>query len=108
MKTAMKALLIAAILAAPLTSGFAADVNIDQLGQKFDPNTVSLGAGDVVHFKNGDDVTHNINVIDADDNADDKGLQKPGQEIVHKFTKPGTYLVKCAIHPKMKMTVTVK
>lgn len=87
---------------------FAADIAVDQIGQKFDPNSVTLKVGDTLHFKNGDDVTHNINVIDGDDNADDKGLQKPGQEIAQKFDKPGSYLVKCAIHPKMKMSVEVK
>ncbi len=98
-------LLLGACLALPVA---AADVHVDQVGQKFDPNTVSLKVGDTVHFKNGDDVTHNINVIDGDDNADDKGLQKPGQEITQKFDKAGSYMVKCAIHPKMKMSVEVK
>lgn len=86
----------------------AADVAVDQVGQKFSPKEVALAVGDSVHFHNSDDVTHNINVIDPEGDSDDQGLQKPGQDINYKFAKPGTYDVKCSIHPKMKMTVTVK
>ena len=104
-RSTLIALLASLVLALPAA---AADIKIDQIGQKFDPNKVTLNPGDTLHFVNGDDVTHNINIIDSDDNADDKGLQKPGQEILQKFEKAGTYAVKCAIHPKMKMTVEVK
>jgi plastocyanin len=104
-RSTLIALLAGLVVALPVA---AADIKIDQIGQKFDPNTATLKPGDTIHFVNGDDVTHNINIIDSDDNADDKGLQKPGQEIVQKFDKAGTYMVKCAIHPRMKMTVEVK
>ncbi len=101
------------LMAAGLASLFAAaasatDIPIDQVGQKFDPNKVSVKVGDKLMFHNSDDVTHNINVVDADDNNDDKGLQKPGETITNVFDKPGTYTVKCAIHQKMKMSVEVK
>jgi plastocyanin len=67
-----------------------------------------LKAGESIHFLNKDDVTHNINVIDSDDNANDKGLQKPGETIDQKFDKAGDFQVRCSIHPKMKMTVKVQ
>jgi plastocyanin len=38
----------------------------------------------------------------------DKGLQKPGETINQLFDKSGKFVVRCSIHPKMKMTVTVK
>jgi len=87
---------------------FAAATEIDQVGQKFSQTTLAVVAGDTVHFVNHDDVTHNINVIDADDNAVDKGLQKPGDTIDQLFDKAGKFVVRCSIHPKMKMTVVVK
>jgi plastocyanin len=86
----------------------AADVNIDQVGQKFSMPSVTVKAGDTLHFKNQDDVTHNINVINSSDDADDKGLQKPGETIDQKFPTAGDYMVRCSIHPKMKMSVKVQ
>jgi plastocyanin len=106
----MRMLWIAVPSAMILTGGvcFATVSEIDQVGQKFSQTSLSIPAGDTVHFVNHDDVTHNINVIDADDNAVDKGLQKPGETINQLFDKSGKFVVRCSIHPKMKMTVTVK
>ena len=87
---------------------YAAATEIDQVGQKFSQSSLSVARGDAVHFVNHDDVTHNINVIDEDDNALDKGLQKPGESIDQVFDKAGKFIVRCSIHPKMKMTVAVK
>ncbi len=87
---------------------FAAASEIDQVGQKFSQTTLTVSAGDTVHFVNHDDVTHNVNVIDADDNAIDKGLQKPGDTIDQLFDKAGKFTIRCSIHPKMKMTVVAK
>ena len=86
----------------------APDADIDQKGIRFSMPAVTVRAGGVVRFHNHDDVTHNIMVIDADDMPDDQGLQKPGEVITAHFPAPGTYQVRCAIHPKMKMTVTVE
>lgn len=97
--------IVATLLALP---AFAGEVSIDQVGQKFAPNTITIKPGDTIHFKNGDDVTHNIQVTSPDDDNEDKGLQKPGEEIKHTFDKAGTFAIHCAIHPRMKMTVDVK
>ena|ERR1700683_3171230 len=85
----------------------AADVDVDQQGIRFSQPEITLKVGDTLHFHNHDDVTHNIMVIDADDDAEDQGMQKPGQVISKQFTEPGMFEARCAIHPKMKMTVTV-
>jgi len=85
----------------------AADVSVDQAGQQFSQSSLTLKAGDTLVFTNKDDVTHNVKVINGDD-TDDKGLQKPGEVIKATFAKPGTYQVRCAIHPKMKIDVTVQ
>ena len=109
----MRHLWIAVPTALLLAGGvcFAAANEIDQVGQKFSQTALSVASGDTVHFVNHDDVTHNINVInviDADDNAIDKGLQKPGEAITQLFDKAGKVTVRCSIHPKMKMTVAVR
>lgn len=105
----MKSLLfIVLLVCAGAARAAAADVNIDQVGQKFDPKSVTIKVGDTLKFHNSDDVTHNIQITDADGNNEDAGLQKPGQDIAQTIDKAGTYSVHCAIHPRMKMTVEVK
>ena len=86
----------------------AATTTIDQSGQQFSQKSIALAPGDALLFANHDDVTHNINVVNDDDDATDLGLQKPGQTLTYKFDKSGKFKVRCSIHPSMKMTVTVK
>ena len=92
---------------ATFASAAGQDSFIDQHGLRFSLQSVSIKTGDTLHFHNSDDVIHNIMVLDADDDAKDEGLQKPGEVITAKFEKAGEYQVRCAIHPKMKMTVVV-
>jgi plastocyanin len=103
--------LIAAATAAILITGamlHAATTTIEQAGQKFSERSVSLGTGDILMFANHDDVTHNVNVVDDDEDAIDLGLQKPGENLTYKFDKAGRFKVRCSIHPSMKMSVSVK
>ena len=93
------------LLAAPL---YAADISVDQKGSKFTPDSVTAKVGDKLIFTNEDGMVHNVQVINADGDADDKGLQKPGQNITVTLDKAGTYEIRCSIHPHMKMAVTVQ
>jgi plastocyanin len=86
----------------------AATTTIEQSGQQFSEKSLSLSVGDSITFANHDDVTHNVNVINDDDDAADLGLQKPGENLSYKFDKAGRFKVRCSIHPSMKMTVNVK
>jgi plastocyanin len=88
-------------------SALAADVDVDQQGIRFSQPEITLKVGDTLHFHNHDDVTHNIMIIDSDDDAEDQGMQKPGHVISKQFTEEGTFEARCAIHPKMKMIITV-
>lgn len=81
--------------------------DIAQRAIRFSQPSMILKVGDVIRYKNDDDVTHNLMVIGADDMPQDQGLQPPGAVVTHKFTEAGTFEVRCAIHPKMKMSVTV-
>jgi plastocyanin len=102
-----KTLLVMSFLCiAPIA--LAADTTVIQSHTTFDVDAVTLKAGDTITFSNKDDVTHNIQVVNSDGDVDDKGLQKPGVNIHASFPKTGTYKVRCAIHPKMKMTVTAQ
>ena len=80
---------------------------IAQRAIRFSQPSMIVKVGDVVKYKNEDDVTHNLMVIGSDDMPLDQGLQPPGAIVTHKFTQAGTFEVRCAIHPKMKMNVTV-
>lgn len=99
---------IAVLLIAAGAAVKAAGITVDQSGQQFSEKSATLKPGESVIFANRDDVTHNINVIDDDDEATDLGLQKPGETLTHKFDKAGQFKVRCSIHPSMKMTVNVK
>jgi plastocyanin len=86
----------------------AGDVNIVQSNQQFSDDAIKIKTGDTVLFKNSDTVSHNIQVINADGDTDDKGLQKPGETINNTFTAAGEYKVRCGIHPAMKLKVSVQ
>lgn len=103
-----QSLILACVFAATSLAAQANDTAIDQAGQKFSPDSVTIKAGDSMTFTNKDDVTHNIHIINAAGDSEDKGLQKPGENIKQTFDKAGEYQVRCSIHPKMKMTVTVQ
>jgi len=89
-------------------SAFSADVAITQKGMQFIPSEVAIAKGDTVIFTNQDTTTHNIQVVNADGDAVDKGLQRPGEIVKHTFAEPGPYQVHCQIHPDMLLMVTVK
>ena len=101
-------IVIAGIICSLIThQAYAADTQVEQAGQQFSQSSLTLKAGDTLIFTNKDDVSHNIKIINGDD-TDDKGLQKPGEVIKASFAKPGSYQVRCGIHPKMKIDVTVQ
>lgn len=103
-----KIILTTLFLASLMASAHAAETNVNQSHTSFDVDEVTIKKGDTVIFNNHDDVTHNIQVVNSDGDADDKGLQKPGQSIKETFSQAGSYKVRCAIHPKMKLKVEVK
>jgi len=96
------------LVAALAAAAWGADADVDQLGIRFSVAAIAVKAGDAVHFHNRDDVTHNLHVFDPGGDEEDKGLQKAGETVNEIFAKPGEYVVRCAIHPRMKMTVKVE
>lgn len=98
--TALLPLLIANV-------GFAKDHVVTQKNKLFSTEELNVTAGDSVIFKNDDDTSHNV-FSSSEGMKFNLGIQKQGAESSQKFDKPGTYEVRCAIHPKMKLKVTVK
>jgi plastocyanin len=89
------------VLLAPL-----APVVIGQKGKKFSQAEVSVKVGDKLVFKNDDDVTHNV-FSAAPGFAFNVVAMKPGSDHELSFTKAGSFDVRCAFHPAMKVKVTV-
>ena len=79
---------------------------VSEKGKKFSPSGVmEIGVGDTVKFVNDDDVDHNVMIKKMSFNSDQ---QKPGASNDVTFDASGKYKVRCAIHPKMKLTIVAK
>ncbi len=99
----LMALAVAAIAAVP---ALAADEPV--IGQKeklFTQEEVTIPVNGTVLFVNDDNITHNLTVHEPDDVTRPGVVQQPGAESRFAFDKFGDYVVRCLIHPKMKMTV---
>ncbi len=66
-----------------------------------------MKAGDGLTFVNGDLYDHNV-YSDSPGNVFNLGIQAPGQTNGVTLAAPGTVEVRCRIHPKMKLVVTVE
>jgi plastocyanin len=75
--------------------------------KQFSQKTLKMKVGDTVNFKNGDPFAHNIFSL-SDTKTFDLGTYPQGQSKSVTMDKPGTVTVECAIHPDMKMTITVE
>lgn len=86
---------------------WAAEHTVNQKGKAFSVQEITVAVGDTVNFKNDDDTSHNVFSSTAGHEFN-VGIQKAGVASVQKFDKAGTIEARCAIHPQMKLKVTVK
>ena len=106
----MRSLAVAAVSAAAVAlaaNALAAEHTVLQKEKRFEPSTLSVKAGDTLVFRNDDGIVHNV-YSTTGGHEFNSGAQKPGSEIKVKFDKGGKVSVRCAMHPKMKLSVTVK
>ncbi|MBQ4889075.1 hypothetical protein J8L86_04400 [Shewanella sp. MMG014] len=78
---------------------------IDQVDKQFTSKMAVVNAGNLVTFKNSDDVEHNVFANDTSQSAKfDVGLMSPGGEkkIKVDWDKNSIVRVGCKIHPKMR------
>jgi plastocyanin len=99
-------ILAAAFLALTAAPAAAEEVIIGQKGKAFSKTEVTIKVGDTIVFDNDDEVAHNVFCKAEGCQFNTKG-QAPASKFSQKFDKEGTFEVRCAIHPKMKLTVTV-
>jgi plastocyanin len=85
---------------------FAADHQIIQKDRSFSQSQITIKVGDKIVFQNADDVTHNVFSITPGMEFDLR-RQAPGASSSVPFDKAGVAEVRCSIHPKMKLIVTV-
>jgi len=96
-----------AIFTFPFTALAVLPVNVIQKGKIFSVETITLTPGQVVRFENQDSFPHQINVS-GPGKAFDSDLQDAGQLIDVPFPSIGRFDVRCGIHPRMRMTVSVE
>ena len=99
--------LAVALVLALAGSATAATLKVGQSGGKFSVKKLTIKVGDTVVFTNGSKKTHNV-YSRSKGHKFDLGAQKPGSTGSRTFSSPGKIKVRCAIHPKMRMTITVK
>jgi len=99
---------ISAVLTSVVLAGLSsAAYTISQKGRTFQPSETRMHQGETITFVNDDgDLVHHA-YLDTDDFSFDTGDQAPGSRIDTTFTKSGTFVVMCAVHPKMKLIVRV-
>ena len=77
-----------------------------QKHKAFSVNALSVSRGETIRFTNADPYPHQLYTkgkgIDVDSD-----LQQPGQDIDITFPESGTFEVRCGVHPRMLLTVTV-
>jgi plastocyanin len=92
------------VLAFPV---LADEYRIIQENRKFSEKKLTIKAGDTITFVNNDKISHNI-YSKSKINAFDFGVQHSGKSHSFTFVELGKVKVRCAIHPKMKLTVIVE
>lgn len=97
-----------AVLALAASTAFAATIHtVAQKGRNFSVSHIVIASGDTIRFTNEDDFLHQI-YVDLKDIVFDLAEQRPGQAIDVRFPLAGTFPVRCHIHPKMLLWVSVE
>jgi len=98
--------LVLAISTGLSVGALAANQMVHQQGRVFSSDSITLKKGEVLTFVNDDTVPHNI-ISTSKGNEFNIGSQPPGTSTDVTFREAGDVQVICAIHPRMKMSVTV-
>ena len=86
----------------PDTTDAAAAVSIKAEGTTWNPDEVSVKAGDVVEWDVSGSIVHDLK---GDDEVEHKAASN--YKYTHTYDNAGTYAYQCTIHPGMVGTVTV-
>ncbi len=103
----LEAGLLAAAIAMASGVVHAAEYTITQKGKQFSVTTLSAQVGDTVVFDNDDKFAHNI-YSETPGFEFNYRKQMPGEKDILVLDKAIVFEVRCAIHPRMNMTISVK
>lgn len=84
-------------------SGNPSEITVHIRNFAFDPQTVTIKAGETVTWVNDDSVSHDIKIGDFTSPVFDQG-----KSFSRKFDTTGQYDYSCGIHPNMKGKVVVE
>lgn len=105
--TLTKALIISLIaFPAGVMAQSSSVVLISQKKRTYAPGAVTIKPGDTLRVINDDIFLHHA-FVDTEALRFDSGSMEEGETRDIQFDAPGRYEVRCAIHPKMKLDVTV-
>ncbi|MBL4759288.1 MAG: cupredoxin domain-containing protein [Mariprofundaceae bacterium] len=86
----------------------AQDYIINQKDKKFSQKKITIKLGEKITFVNTEDeIVHNI-YSSSKGNSFEIRKQPPGSREVVEFKNKGKAKVRCAIHPKMKIKITIE
>jgi plastocyanin len=100
--------LLTAGLLGLLVSGIseASEHVVIQKDKQFSKDALNVKSDDIIVFRNDDPVVHNV--FSTSEALTFNVTQSPGEETRVTAGAKGEILVRCAIHPKMKLTVRVE
>jgi plastocyanin len=102
---ALAGALLAASAAAVAQSAAGGPAVVGQKDRAFSQETLEVRSGATVRFANDDTVAHNVVVRDPAGATRATPLQRPGEHTDIVFAAAGEHEVRCALHPRMRMTV---
>ena len=82
------------------------DMMVVQKEKSFSQSEISIHSGDRVVFRNDDQVIHNV-YSTSPGFAFEIKAQLPGQTADQRFEGQGEAVVRCAIHPQMKLKIHI-
>jgi plastocyanin len=82
------------------------DVVVSQKGRSFFPAQVTVKAHHRISITNDDDTTHHV-FCSTESFKYTSGPMPGGAKVSITFQRPGTYEIRCAIHPQMLLIVVV-
>jgi plastocyanin len=101
-------LVLAALIVQPvLLAAAASPVIVTQIGRAFSEHELRIRRGDIVRFSNADEFLHQIYVRAAAFGFS-SSEQEPGRDVDVRFPVAGSFDVRCEIHPRMLLHVTVE
>ena len=83
-------------------------VIMDQYSKQFVPEVLMARVGQVVEFRNSEDIVHNVIVVKQPTGRSIFDISgAPFETFEHKFAEAGVYAVSCDIHPGMRAALVV-